>query len=82
MSVLKSSISVQVSKRIFGIINKSPNKHFGVGGEGKNSKVSNWGNVYLALKSNLLQQSFHKRPNLFENLNMLLLLATKTLRKS
>ena len=39
MFVLRSSISVQVSNKIFGIINKTegPNKHWGVG---KNLKIN------------------------------------------
>ena len=49
MFVLRSSISVQVSNKIFGIINKTegPNKHWGVG------KSTSRRNVYLELKCKL-----------------------------
>ena len=46
MFVLRSSISVQVGKKIFGIINKQvgPNKHWGrQAGAGKNSKINKRG---------------------------------------
>ena len=50
MFVLRSSISVEVSK-IFEIINKreDPNKHWGM--PGKNQKLTSGGDLYLARKS-------------------------------
>ena len=50
MFVLRSSISVQVGKKRFEIVNKQDglNKHWGGGGElEKNPKLINWGRENL-----------------------------------
>ena len=59
MFVLRSSIPLQVSKKVLGIINKqrSAIKHIGGGGggerAGRNEKINNRVGSFLALKSNI-----------------------------
>ena len=66
MFVLRSSVSVQVSKKIFGIIKNGeggcPNKHWEVE---KKLKLISRGNVYFELKSNR-GRSFILRCNMLE----------------
>ena len=53
MFVLRSSILVQVSKKIFGIIKQwGGGVQISIGGFKKKKKLTSRGNVYFALKSN------------------------------
>ena len=56
MFVLRSSISVEVSKKIFEIINKreDPNKHWGM--PGKNSKINKRGGPLFGTQECILLQ--------------------------
>lgn len=59
--VLRSSNSVQLSKKMFGIINERWGR--GGGSNKQNSKTNNQGDVYLALKSTVFKSCLGKKRN-------------------